>query len=160
MYEVHQRENRGHQSADKFDQARAHQIADAFDIALKQDKMRSNIHKISELGLVEMTRKRVRQDLRALLSVQCPTCRGAGVTKSDETLAAEVFRAVRAKVATESEPLARREVVARVHPELATYLEGEARADLTQLETALDVKIVVQTADRQAHRDDFEVRVR
>jgi Ribonuclease G/E len=67
---------------------------------------------------------------------------------------------VRAKVASESEPLARREIVVRVHPDLATYLDGEARADLAQLERALDIKVVVQPADKPAHRDDFEVRVR
>jgi Ribonuclease G/E len=101
----------------------------------------------------------VRQDLRALLSVQCPTCRGSGVTKSDETLAAEVLRAIRSKLAGDPEPT-RREVVARVHPDVAAFLEGEARAELTELETALDAKITVQPADKPPHRDEFEIRVR
>jgi ribonuclease G len=136
------------------------QVEKALKRALADDKARTNVMPISELGLVEMTRKRVRQDLRALLSVQCPTCRGSGVTKSDETLAAEVFRAVRAKVTADTEPAARREVVVRVHPDMASYLEGDARAVLTQLETSLDAKIIVQPADKQAHRDEFEVRVR
>jgi ribonuclease G len=136
------------------------QVGKALKRALADDKARTNVLQISELGLVQMTRKRVRQDLRALLSVPCPTCRGAGVTKSDETLAAEVFRAIRAKLAGESDAPARREVVARVHPDLAAYLEGEARADLTRLETALNTKVVVQPVERQPHRDEFEVRVR
>jgi len=136
------------------------QVEKALKRALADDKARTNVLQISELGLVQMTRKRVRQDLRALLSVPCPTCRGAGVTKSDETLAAEVFRAIRAKLAGESDAPARREVVARVHPDLAAYLEGEARADLTRLETALNTKVVVQPVERQPHRDEFEVRVR
>jgi ribonuclease G len=136
------------------------QVEKALKRALADDKARTNVMPISELGLVEMTRKRVRQDLRALLSIQCPTCRGSGVTKSDETLAAEILRAVRAKIAAEKEAVAHREVVARVHPDVATYLEGEARPDVTDLETSLDVKIVVQAADRHGHRDEFEVRVR
>jgi ribonuclease G len=136
------------------------QVEKALKRALADDKARTNVLQISELGLVEMTRKRVRQDLRALLSVQCPTCRGSGVTKSDETLAAEVFRAIRAKVAADGEPGARPEVVARVHPDLAVFLEGEARADLTRLETALNVKVIVQPVDKQPHREDFEIRVR
>jgi ribonuclease G len=115
---------------------------------------------ISELGLVEMTRKRVRQDLRALLSVQCPTCRGSGVTKSEETLAAEVLRAIRAKVAGDAEPVARREVIVRAHPDVAGYLEGDARADLARLETALDVKVIVQPVEKQTHREEFEIRLR
>ena len=136
------------------------QVEKALKRALADDKARTNVMPISELGLVEMTRKRVRQDLRALLSVGCPTCRGSGVTKSDETLAAEVLRAVRAKLAGDGEPGGRREIVARVHPDVAAYLESEVRADLSQLENALDVKITVQPVDKQPHREDFEIRVR
>jgi ribonuclease G len=135
------------------------QVEKALKRALAEDKARTNVLQISELGLVEMTRKRVRQDLRALLSVTCPTCRGSGVTKSDETLVAEVYRAIQAKVAAETEP-ARREVLARVHPDLAAYLEGEGREELGRLEAALDVKVIVQPVDRQPHREDYEIRLR
>ena len=58
------------------------------------------------MGLVEMSRKRVRQDLRALLTQSCPTCRGGGVVKSNETLATEIYRAIQAKAAAEA-PLPR-----------------------------------------------------
>src|SRR5690242_21666573 len=57
------------------------------------DVCSSDLMPISELGLVEMTRKRVRQDLRALLTQHCPVCRGTGVVKSDETLTTEIGRA-------------------------------------------------------------------
>jgi ribonuclease G len=136
------------------------QVEKALKRALADDKARTNVLQISELGLVEMTRKRVRQDLRALLTVPCATCRGSGVTRSDETLAAEVFRVIGAKLAADTEPVARREVVVRAHPDLAAYLEGEARADLTRLEAALDVKVIVQPVDKQPHRDEFEIRLR
>ena len=136
------------------------QVEKALKRALADDKARTNVLQISELGLVEMTRKRVRQDLRALLSASCPACHGSGVTKSDETLAAEVFRSIRAKVAADGEPVARREVVARVHPDVAAFLEGEARADLTRLEARLDLKVIVQPIDRQPRRDEFEIRLR
>src|SRR5207344_1419420 len=70
------------------------QVYRALKRALADDKARNNVLQISELGLVEMTRKRVRQDLRSLLSVTCPTCKGSGITKSDATVAAEIFRNV------------------------------------------------------------------
>jgi ribonuclease G len=136
------------------------QVEKALKRALADDKARTNVLQISELGLVEMTRKRVRQDLRALLTTSCAVCRGSGVTKSDETLAAEVFRAIRAKVAGAAEPPARREVIARVHPDLAAFLEGDVRGELAALETALDVKVSVQPAEKQTHRDEFEIRLR
>jgi ribonuclease G len=135
------------------------QVYKALKRALTEDKARTNVLEISELGLVEMTRKRVRQDLRALLSVTCPTCRGSGVTKSNETLAAEVYRVIHAKAAAASEP-GHHEIVARVHPDLAAYLEEEGREDLARLEAALDVKVIVQPVDKQPHREDYEIRLR
>jgi ribonuclease G len=134
------------------------QVYKALKRALADDKARTNVLEISELGLVEMTRKRVRQDLRALLTVQCPCCRAAGVVKSEETLAADVFRAIHAKVASEP-PLPGREIAVRVHPELQSYLDGDGRPELQRLETALDIRAVVQGAPNQP-RDEFEVRLR
>ena len=136
------------------------QVYKALKRALAEDKARTNVLEISELGLVEMTRKRVRQDLRALLTQSCPTCRGNGVVKSSETLATEVCRAVQAKAAAEAPPGEGREIVARVHPDVAAYLDGEGRADLERLEAALEVKITVQAASGQAPREEYEVRVR
>jgi ribonuclease G len=63
--------------------------------ALKADRAKTNILKISELGLVEMTRKRVRESLVQVLTEPCPLCEGAGVIKSTTTLAYEILREVR-----------------------------------------------------------------
>jgi ribonuclease G len=134
------------------------QVYKALKRALADDKARTNVLEISELGLVEMTRKRVRQDLRALLTVQCPCCRAAGVVKSQETLAAEVFRAIHAKTASEP-PQPGREIAVRVHPELQSYLDGEGRPELQRLEAALDMRVVLQGAPN-VPRDEFEVRLR
>ena len=128
--------------------------------ALAVDKARNNVMPISELGLVEMTRKRVRQDLRALLTQHCPVCRGTGVVKSDETLAIELYRAIQAKAAAEAPAGEGREIVARVHPDVAAYVEREGRADLERLESGLQVKISVQAASGQSPREESEIRVR
>jgi ribonuclease G len=136
------------------------QVEKALKRALAVDKARTNVLQISELGLVEMTRKRVRQDLRALLTQHCPTCRGTGVVKSTETLATEIYRALQAKAAAETPPGEAREIVARVHPDLAAYLQGEGRADLERLEAGLEVKITVQPTGGQAPREEYELRVR
>ncbi len=103
-----------------------------------------------------MTRKRVRQDLRALLTMPCPTCRGSGVIKSDETLAAEIFRAVQAKAAADRRRRARDR---RVHPDLAAYLEGEAPATpWSGWPAALDRKITRAGRDRRHVRTASESR--
>jgi ribonuclease G len=132
------------------------QVYRALKKALGDDKARTNVLEISELGLVEMTRKRVRQDLRSLLSVGCPTCKGSGVVRSDTTLAGEIFRAIQTRVAEHGG----REVVVRAHPDVASYLEGDGREGLARLAAALDVKITVQSASGHAHREEFEVHVR
>jgi ribonuclease G len=133
------------------------QVYRAMKRALADDKARTNVLEISELGLVEMTRKRVRQDLRSLLSTVCPTCKGSGVTKADATLAAEIFRAIPAKVRA-AEDANGREVVVRVHPDLARYFEGDGRDGLDRLAQALDRKITIQP--NHADREGYEVRLR
>jgi ribonuclease G len=133
------------------------QVYRALKRALADDKARTNVLEISELGLVEMTRKRVRQDLRALLSTVCATCKGSGVTKADATLAAEIFRAIPAKVRA-AEDANGREVVVRVHPDLARYFEGDGRDGLDRLARALDRKLTIQP--NHADREGYEVRLR
>ena len=136
------------------------QVEKALKRALAVDKARNNVMPISELGLVEMTRKRVRQDLRALLTQHCPVCRGTGVVKSDETLATELYRAIQAKAAAEAPPGEGREIVARVHPDVAAYVEREGRLDLERLEAGLQVKLTVQAASAQTPREEYDLRVR
>ncbi len=135
------------------------QVSKALKRALAEDKARTNVLQISELGLVEMTRKRVRQDLRALLSVSCPTCKGSGVIKSDVTLAAEIFRAARAKAAG-AEEADGREVVVRVHPDVARYLEGDGQEGVERLAAAVGRKVTVQAIQQQADREGYEIRLR
>src|SRR5260370_1261151 len=72
------------------------QVFKALRRVLADDKARTNVLEISELGLVEMTRKRVRQSLQSLFCAPCPTCKGSGVVQSDATLAAEIFRKIHA----------------------------------------------------------------
>ena len=129
------------------------QVYRALKRALVEDKARTNVLEISELGLVEMTRKRVRQDLRALLSTSCQTCRGSGVTKSDETLTAELFRAIRAKAAGAPG----RDITARVHPDVAAYLESEAKDDVHRLATVIDARVNVEAFRQPKAREDYEL---
>jgi ribonuclease G len=132
------------------------QVYKALKRALAEDKARTNVLEISELGLVEMTRKRVRQDLRSLLTMSCPTCRGAAVIKSDATLTAEIFRAVQAKAAESGA----REIIIRVHPDMAAFLDGDGREGLARLSASLDIKVSVQAASGHVHREDYQLQTR
>jgi ribonuclease G len=128
------------------------QVFKALKRVLADDKARTNVLEISELGLVEMTRKRVRQSLQSLFCAPCPTCKGSGVVKSDATLAAEIFRKIQAGI-HEGAP---REVVVRVHPEMAHHLETTQRDGLERLQALIGRKIVVQGVPAY-HREQYDL---
>lgn len=62
--------------------------------ALDKDSAKTMVTELSELGLVEMTRKRNRESLEQMLCHECPTCSGRGVIKTAETVCFEVFREI------------------------------------------------------------------
>ena len=128
------------------------QVFKALKKVLADDKARTNVLEISELGLVEMTRKRVRQSLQSLFCAPCPTCKGSGVVKSDATLAAEIFRKIQAG-AHEGAP---REVVVRVHPEMAHHLESAQRDGIERLQTLINRKVSVHGVSSY-HREQYEL---
>ncbi len=100
-------------------------IWDEFNKALEKDPSRANVTRISELGLVEMTRKRTRESLQQQLTSTCTTCHGRSWIKSPSTLAHEALREVRRvggsleveTIVVESPPAAH-EVLSRQRPYL------------------------------------------
>jgi ribonuclease G len=70
------------------------QVHRALEKAMLSDPSRNKITGISELGLVEMTRKRDRESLEHMLCEECAVCSGRGVVKSAETLCFEIFRKI------------------------------------------------------------------
>src|SRR6185437_4425649 len=114
-------------------------VWEAFQKALKRDRARCNVTKISELGLVEMTRKRTRESLLQVLTEPCPTCEGSGVCKSVHTVAYEIQREVRRSGSTvENERL---EI--ECAPRVAEILQGQERDFLDFLEKRFQKSITV-----------------
>jgi ribonuclease G len=68
------------------------QVMRALEKSLERDKAKSHICEVSSLGLVEMTRKRVRESLEHVLCEPCPTCGGRGSVRTPETVCYEIFR--------------------------------------------------------------------
>ena len=65
-----------------------------FEQMLERDHSKTKITQVSELGLVEMTRKRTRESLEHLLCESCPTCQGRGFIKTAESICYEIFREI------------------------------------------------------------------
>ena len=89
--------------------------------ALKPDRSPTNVSLLSELGLVEMTRKRVRQGLNKALSASCPTCSGLGYVRSTPSIAHQVLREVEWRLFSKRIPMVR----IRAHPDLIDWFRAE-----------------------------------
>ncbi len=112
--------------------------------ALKRDKARTSVLKISEFGLVQMTRKRTRESLEELLTVACPRCHARGVTKSVATLAIEALRAIGREALSRA---LHDMVIVKLNPDVARYLYDVGARDLATLEKRLGIKIVLRSME-------------
>lgn len=120
--------------------------------ALKGDKSKSNILKISELGLVEMTRQRVRESIGRTLCEACPYCEGKGYVKSRATLAYEIFRELRRAM----RDLSAERLTLVVHPDVAAILFDEERQGIEELERKFRKEITI-TARPVFHQEQYEI---
>lgn len=120
--------------------------------AIRHDKAKTNILKISELGLVEMTRKRTRENLVQTLCEPCPHCEGKGYVLSTESVAHKVLREIQKDLPR----FCGRKVAVAVHRQVAEVLLGPGHASLESLEQALGREIEVR-ARGDLHPEQFEV---
>ena len=119
-------------------------VSDALREAQRRDKARTSALKISELGLVQMTRKRTRESLEELLTDPCPHCEGRRVMKSVPTLAAEVLRGVHREARRRSGDDM---LLVKVHPGVARYLYDHGARDLEALERRVGIEIVLRAME-------------
>jgi ribonuclease G len=133
------------------------QVFQALKDALKRDRSRTNILRISELGLVQMTRKRVKEGIGRQLCEPCPYCEGQGWIRSMTTLCYDVLREIRREVA--HNPELHGDILVETNPEVAHALCEEERIGLEELEYRLNRRILVKANDR-LHRDQVEVYTR
>lgn len=70
------------------------QVLKSLERSLEKDRAKSHISEVSALGLVQMTRKRVRESLEQIMCEPCPTCEGRGNIKTSETICYEIFREI------------------------------------------------------------------
>jgi hypothetical protein len=122
--------------------------------ALRADKSRTNILKISELGLVEMTRKRTRENLVQTLCEPCGYCEGRSYVLSPESVAFRALREIRKHVPR----LKGRPIAVAVNPHVAEELLTHAKAALAKLNEEIGASIEVR-ARPGLHQEQFELTV-
>lgn len=124
----------------------------ALEEALKADKSKTNILKISELGLVEMTRKRVRENISRMMCEPCSYCEGRGYIKSKITVCHEIFRELRREMLD----VRGTKATVTVNPQVADLLYDEERRGLEELEKKFKKRITVR-AKPGFHQEQFEI---
>jgi len=127
-------------------------VYQALEEAIKKDRQKTNIFKISELGLVEMTRKRTRENISRVLGEPCPYCDGAGHVKSKVTVCYDIFREIE-RTASE---LGGHSIMVEAHPDVTDLLYEDERARVEELERKLKKKIVIK-AKSGLHQEQFNI---
>jgi ribonuclease E len=108
--------------------------------ALKRDKARTEMSRISKFGLLEVSRQRLKPALQDETTLPCPHCRGQGVIRSRESLGLTVLRKIQAAAVKGSIAAAK----AKVPLEVGNYLLNEKRDRLLKLEHEYDIRIYVE----------------
>jgi ribonuclease G len=126
-------------------------LFEALEHEIKKDRSKTKILQISEFGLIEMTRKRVRQSLERSLTQACPYCGGSGRIKSNTTIALEVWRELM-KLRDFHEG---QDVIVRVNPIVyGTLHTGDPIFE--EVERTLGIHLVFKP-DESLHHEQFDV---
>ncbi|MEX0974614.1 MAG: Rne/Rng family ribonuclease [Bacillota bacterium] len=120
---------------------------------LRHDHTKTVVVGLTGLGLVEMTRKKVRQSIDAVMMRMCPYCGGKGVVLSEETVAGRVRREIR-RILRNSQSEA---MLVEVHPGVASYLIGPGGANLKELEKETNRSIFVRGTEA-LHLEEMNVK--
>lgn len=120
--------------------------------ALKYDRARVQLGRISRFGLMEMSRQRLRPSLGESSQIICPRCDGHGRMRSVESLSLSIIRVAEEHAMKENTG----QVLVQAPVEIANYLLNEKRSALREIEQRHDAPIVI-VADEQLHTPHYEV---
>ncbi len=119
---------------------------------LRKDRSKTHVLPISELGLVQMTRKRVRQPLHQILCEPCFYCDGQGTLMSRRSICYNIYR----EMLRQSSDLMGDRLTLRVNPEIADLFYGEEQRLVEELETKFNRQIVIYP-NPTYHLEQFDV---
>jgi len=137
---------------DMDDELHREELFNTFKEAVKKDKSRINILKLSEFGLIQMTRKRHSENLNQMMCEPCYYCAGEGVLKSRRTICYEIFR----KISRNSGRADGSAVTVRVNPRIADMLLKEEELTVDQLEKDIRKRLIIAPA-KDLHIEKYEI---
>jgi len=127
-------------------------VFNALKEALKKDRSKTHVLPISELGLIQMTRKRIRKPLTRMLCEPCFYCDGEGYLISKQTICYNIFR----EILRESRDMIGVKVSLRVNPKIAELLYGEESHIIVAVEQMIGRQIVIYP-DPKLHMEEFNI---
>jgi ribonuclease G len=127
-------------------------VFNALTEALKKDRSKTHVLPISELGLIQMTRKRIRKPLTRLLCEPCFYCDGEGYLISKQTICYNIYR----EILRESKDMIGVKISLRVNPEIAELLYGEESHIIVSAERIIGKQIVIYP-DTKLHMEEFDI---
>ena len=127
-------------------------VFNALTEAMANDRAKTHTLRISDLGLIQMSRERTREDLLRILCEPCPYCEGRGYTKSPATICYEIFREIRRIGSSPRD----KKIIIGVHPTVANLLYDEERQSVEELEREFHKKIIVK-ADSNLHVEQYDI---
>jgi ribonuclease G len=122
------------------------------DDLLQKDKAKTTLNRISDLGLIEMTRKRTRESLGRFLHEPCFYCDGTGQLQSKETIAFEILREIRRK----HKDLPGYTIQVSAHPAVVDLLSGPEKATIADAENRYLRKIAI-VPRKDYHLEQFDI---
>lgn len=137
---------------DMEDEIHREDVFNAMQEAVKKDKSRINILKLSEFGLVQMTRKRSRDNLSHMMCEPCLYCNGEALVKSRRTVCYEIFR----RLSHAAQKTNCTKVTVNVHAGVANMLLNEEAANIDNLEKATGKQITVVPTNT-VHINKYEI---
>lgn len=137
---------------DMEEQEHRDQVLRSLEKAMETDRARHNICAVSELGLVEMTRKRTRESLGHILCEPCPCCNGKGYAKSAESVCYEIFR----EIMREAKQYETTQFLVLASQDIIDRLNEQDSTNVAELEQFIGKPILFQ-CESEYNREQFNV---
>lgn len=137
---------------DMYDDEHKAAVLQALEKAMQKDHAKYTISNVSELGLVEMTRKRTRESLQRVLCEACPTCQGDGMIRTPETTCYEIFR----EIMRDARQYEAKELLVLSSQEVVDMLQDEEAAALADLEAFVGINIRFR-AEQDYRQEQYNV---
>jgi len=124
--------------------------------ALDKDKAKTRVLRMSELGLIEMTRQRTRENLCRLLTESCFYCEGRGTIKSKKTICYQIFRDMERESTFVSNKGGN--IYVQVNPEIGSVLKEEEHQSIMDLEKNINRRIII-ISQKDLHMEQYIINI-